>query len=221
MDQNTQIFLKAKRGLYLGDQYAQAFHQVPISSKTVLNREPTIEWSEISLKPLFRLVFTAKVDCAIILLPLVGSLDINGNSLLGVGESQIEHLKKGKEINISNPYSNEVNHFLRVIIPYEASFPKSRTSFSLDESKNQITTLFSINNQNDDLPPISFKLGCFDGRAESCLVLTNDLFVYPLNGAFEVQNCLLEQADGLKICDSKEVELEALSQEAMMAFLEF
>lgn len=217
----TQIFLSSKRSVWLNQEYSQVQHSVTVSSKEAKKNNSFIDWSEISLKPSFDLSFIAKEDCAVILLPLVGKIKVGLKSLLEVGESQIQFLRKSKKLLISNPYKEEVNHFLRIVIPYSESFQTYKTSFSLEDSNNSINSLFEIQNQNSNQNSISFKLGCFDGRQETTLNLNGDLFAYSLNGAFEVQNCLLEQADGLKIVDTKVVEMEALSNQAVLALLEY
>jgi hypothetical protein len=44
--------------------------------------------------------------------------------------------------------------------------------------------------------------------------------IFVLNGAFEAKGCLLHERDGLALWDTNEIEMEALSNDAMMLVIE-
>ena len=80
-------------------------------------------------------------------------------------------------------------------------------------------SLFSI------LKMKSFHLhfGVFDGRREAEYRLENPengIFAFVINGAFELENRLLEARDGLALWDTDKLELEALSENAILLLLE-
>ena len=90
------------------------------------------------------------------------------------------------------------------------------TTFDFMNNKNQLLAYFS--NQTD----FGF-IGQYDGRKESVYTLKNPqngIFVFVIEGVFEVQNRLLHARDGLALPDISEIELEALSNDAVVLLLE-
>ena len=75
------------------------------------------------------------------------------------------------------------------------------------------------------MPPAlgAARLGRFAGRAETVYPLRTPgagVFVFVLAGAFEVASRLLHEKDGLALWDVAEIELEALSNDALLLVLE-
>ena len=71
--------------------------------------------------------------------------------------------------------------------------------------------------------PFSISIGKFDGRGETTYRVKNKdagLFVFVLEGAFEVQGTLLHARDGLALWETDEVEMEALSNDAIILLVE-
>ena len=66
-------------------------------------------------------------------------------------------------------------------------------------------------------------IGQFDGREEAVYTLKdpkNGAFIFVIEGAFEVQNRLLESRDSLALWSVGNLELEALSNNALILLLE-
>jgi len=66
-------------------------------------------------------------------------------------------------------------------------------------------------------------IGKFAGRKDCTLKLTTpfkDVFAFVLEGAFELQNRLLQQKDGLSMAHVSELEFEALSNDAIVLIFE-
>lgn len=67
-------------------------------------------------------------------------------------------------------------------------------------------------------------IGRYDGREEGIYEVQNPdahgVFVFVIEGAFEVQNRLLHARDGLSLINVAEVDFEALSNDAMLLILE-
>jgi redox-sensitive bicupin YhaK (pirin superfamily) len=71
--------------------------------------------------------------------------------------------------------------------------------------------------------PFTVSIGKFSGRAETTYKLTSEnsgLFVFVIEGAFELEGRLLHARDGLALWEIKEVELEALSNDAIILLIE-
>lgn len=221
----AKIFLAEERGCSETDwfrQYStfncsnyQSEHKTPFG---VLHG-----WNELTLggERSFRLA--AQEDSFLFLLPVVGAIeyrDEEGNAFfLQAGQSLLLPLEKGKSIEVCNPYENELVNFLHGWISaadLSCSTP-AITSFSLDENKNRLVEI-TVPQSN-----LKFLLAKFDGRSEGNFKTTKEgckVFVFVIQGAFEVQNRLLEAGDGLALWDSEEVEFEALSNEAVLFLLQ-
>lgn len=153
-----------------------------------------------------------------VIIPLVGTIHFENtdeNNLVNPGEA----LFISTDTVITNPYSDELVNFLRIAF---AGCPNEKittiTCFDIDAQKNQ---LVGIGTPAEKFPLI--KIGKFHGRAETLHHLqskSNGTFVYVIAGAFEVQYRLLEAKDSLAVWDTETLELEALSNEAILLVIE-
>ena len=168
-------------------------------------------------------------DSDILLLPTVGAIhykdSIGNENFLHAGQVKIFSAAKGTTINIANPYQEDLINFLQLW--FKAVVPSSSipgvTAFDIEVNKNNLIDLFPIHqthfNQN-------FKRACvgkFSGRSEITYKPAsrdNGIFVFVLQGAFEVQYRLMETRDGLALWSVDEIELEALSNEAIILLTE-
>ncbi|WP_217604547.1 hypothetical protein [Chitinophaga sp. GbtcB8] len=151
----------------------------------------------------------------ILLLPTVGAItwkDSTGQSgQVTAGQSLYYTSPREVVLVISNPYENALVNFLQWWFKCRAA---------ADSSVKQLTD-FDLNLHKDQLIPMGRQcwIGKFNGRAEAVHSLAapdQGLFVFVLEGAFEVQYRLLNARDGLALWDIREVELEALSNDAIV-----
>ncbi|HWB28200.1 MAG TPA: pirin family protein [Chitinophagaceae bacterium] len=168
----------------------------------------------------------------IILIPTVGDIefaDTHGNtSLIQVGEVQLFSLQAGTSFTISNPFETELVNFLQLWL--QPSSPLSNQSpqlfaFDIENGKNNLVSIFHHIQQITAASSTQYilSIGKFDGREETVYTLNdpkNGLFVFVIEGAFEVQYRLLHNGDGLALWNIDEVELEALSNNAVLLMLE-
>lgn len=155
----------------------------------------------------------------IILLPIVGAItlstDDGHNGLLEAGQVQVLHLTPGTAFEVRNPYENDLVKFLQLWIKAAATKSATLTTFDLSH-KDQLYTL--VNNDTYTL-----SVGKFNGRAEGTYHLKDKnkgVFVFNIEGAFEVQYRLLHNGDGLGLWEVDDVEMEALSNDAIILLLE-
>ncbi|WP_192349914.1 hypothetical protein [Algoriphagus sp. Y33] len=179
--------------------------------------QSAIDWAEMTLKAGYSHEFLAFQDCLLILVPLLGEVCLNGDFAVDVGHCWRKSLRTGEVILLQNRYENTENHFLRIQIPFSGSVKSSITCFSQEELQNCIFPIFTF---IEDEVSIKLGLGKFKGRTDLEFTVRGTVYAYCLVGAFEVQNCLLEKGDALKISHSKKVELEALSPNAFLFTLE-
>ena len=110
--------------------------------------------------------------------------------------------------------------FLQIWIKHNDTLPfiskKDIIDFNL-ENKNQLLSIQTPLSKN------AFFIGQYGGREEDEYVLknfSNSVFVFVVEGAFEVANRLLETRDGMALSHIETVEFEALSHDAILLLLE-
>ena len=95
-------------------------------------------------------------------------------------------------------------------------------SFNLDEDKNQLIKIAGSINDVSKYPIVS--IGKITGRQEAVYKLQNkqnNLFVFVIEGVFEVHGRLLHARDALGLWDIfEDIELEALSNDAIVLIIE-
>lgn len=226
LEQNeARIYLAEKRGITAGTTFKrlhtfndeQYFEEsrIPFGALKVLNEEVLSAGEHLTM--------TLKEKTTLILLPIVGGLAVSFD------KSEAEYVVAGQVITFSgdagktyeivNPYSEETISFLQIQLKEEGS---KAGNFSINElnleKKNQLISL----NSNENY----FFIGQYEGRAEGFCELQNPkngLFTFIIEGAFEVQNRLLESKDALALwnfTDNSKVEFEALSSGAIILLAE-
>lgn len=97
---------------------------------------------------------------------------------------------------------------------------KTENSFTIEElDVNEKNVLLPITNQ---LKIPNF-IGLYDGRKEqeyAVHIQGSSIFGMVINGAFEFQNRLLETRDAILLSEIERLEFEALSENALLVFLE-
>ncbi|AEV99001.1 hypothetical protein A4D02_10610 [Niastella koreensis] len=221
-----KIFLAEERGHHETDwfrsfntfnfgQYQQE-HKLPFGPFYVLNDETLAGGKSISM--------TVEADSVIVLIPVVGTIaytDSAGHAnCVSAGECLLYTTPKNTTIQISNPYHDELVNFLQLWF------------YKLGNERDNApqVTLFNIINNTNQLVPIpvthphyKFSIGKYNGREESVYKLSqlqNGLFAFVIQGAFEVQYRLLHPRDGLALWEASEIELEALSNDAIILVME-
>ena len=164
-------------------------------------------------------------DSEIILLPVVGAVvysDSAGNfATVEVGEIQRINARANTVIELKNHFESELTNFLvfRFQDDKAGNSKFFQTTVFDTEKRNELIELSSF------LPQSSYKLwiGKFTGRSEALHVFgkqSKGLLAFVIEGAFEIQYRLLEARDGLIIWDVDNVEIEALSNEAIILLVE-
>lgn len=166
----------------------------------------------------------------VILLPVVGAVEYKNSlgktGILEAGQMQIFSADEGMEYEITNPYETELVNFIQIFLTNNGnSFTPEIQEINIDlENRNQLFTLFSPGESGLTTHHDSFGyIGKYSGRNEDLYQLKNPengIFVFIVEGAFEVQNRLLEARDGLSLWNLDELEFEALSNDAIILVLE-
>lgn len=226
LEQNeARIYLAEKRGVTFGKTFKrlhtfndeQYFEEsrVPFGALKIFNEEVLAADEHLTL--------TLKEKTTLILLPIIGGLavsfDKNETEYVVAGQVVIFSGEAGDTYEIANPYSEETISFLQIQLKEEGNKAKSFNINELDfEKKNQLIS-FDSNEKY-------FFIGQYEGRAEGFYELKNPkngLFAFIIEGAFEVQNRLLETKDALALwnfTDDSNIEFEALSNGAIILLAE-
>lgn len=225
----AKVFLAAERGCTQTDTFRSYHtfkfgtyeheHKKPFGALYVLNDETLAGGQSVHL--------AVQEDTLVLALPLVGGIVAGSNEtesqFVHAGQLQFLFLKSGSAYTIRNPFEGELVNYLQLWIRYP--LPLEHTSgvisFDIDEKKNTLITLFPAEQKNSLC--LKASIGKFDGRKEAIYsLLSNDnrVMVFVVQGAFEIENRLLEARDGLALWNTAEIELEALSNEALVLFLE-
>lgn len=206
----------------------KSFTSLGVNNRDVnLPAESALQLKDIVLNAGKTVIIAADESADLIVLPIAGTLDFRFKGTEFYSEPGNVHcisLEKGETVEFSNPYKEEAVNFLQLWIKkryIKANGEKLFSSFEVETNKNSLINLFG-NTANDDA--IKFYIGSFNGRSEALHQLSkpgNAVFVFIIHGAFEVQYRLLEARDGLMLWNLDEVDLEALSENAVILLAEF
>ncbi len=148
----------------------------------------------------------------LMLLPVAGAVRLAGNDMVVAGQVFWLPVQKGQAVHIRNPFS-------------EGNINIVLAGFAEQTGREPLLLTFPINDQPGQLIPVSAGLsgarifiGKFQGREEGRLDLRKEkgLFVTVLTGVFEVAGRLLHERDALAVWDCEAIELEALSNQALV-----
>ena len=235
MDTQTQaqLYLSDQRGCSQVD-YFRSFHGFNFGNYAEESRQPFGPLqllNDNTLQAGCSISMQVEKNTNVIILPLVGGLDYTspvGTGVLEAGQAQILSLSAAMEYEITNPYETELINFLEIWLTDQSSAftpRRQQTHFDLTDT-NKLHPFLSTNASGKDSQYLMRGfIGKYDGRKDQTFSLKNTengLFVFVLSGAFEVQNRLLHERDGLALTTIKngEVEFEALSNDAILLLLE-
>lgn len=228
-----KIFLAEERGTSQSEKFSSRStfnfgkyfneHKPPFGDIYVVNDEILDAGCSLKIK--------AEEFSYVILLPVMGAVaskDSSGNkNLIAAGQAEIIILEKGATLEISNPFDEGLVNYLQIWIKAgQRIIAKNKESrlctYNVNES---IDSLIKISPDKLETTSLSFAawIGKFNGRGETVYHLRNKksrIFVFVVEGAFEVQGRLLHPRDGLGLWEVDEIEMEALSNDAIILVIE-
>lgn len=165
----------------------------------------------------------------IILLPVMGVIGYKDNAgndnLIAAGQVEILMVDKGERIEVTNPFDEGLVNFLFVGIRTDilrATKGSSLTTYNVNKCPNGLLKI-SPAHLNTSTLPFSVSIGKFEGRGETMYHTKHNnpgLFLFVIEGAFEVHGRLLHARDGLALWDTSIAEIEALSNDAILIAIE-
>lgn len=221
-----KIFLADQRGLTETAQFRrystlsfQGYtdaHKGPVGRLRALNDELLAGGQQVS--------FRAETAALLLVLPITGEVRVSGplagSQLVDVGEVLLLPVAAGAEISFRNPYAADVISLLHLWLdaaPTAATAPQ-RFTFTAEALENQLAAVVPAAGG----PGFGLHLGRFGGRQEAVYQLPAgaQLLAFVVAGAFELEGRLLHEKDALALWDTDAVELEALSNDALVLVLE-
>jgi hypothetical protein len=165
--------------------------------------------------------FEVDRDSYIVILPITGAVNYLDNSEnetdVEVEEAAIIYVEQGANITLSNPFENDIINYLCIGIIASEPMENNPQFCNFDLSiSNQLLKIKASE------VPFVLNIGRFEGRKEAIYKLNKSakLYAFVISGAFEVDGRLLHEKDGLALWDTEEVELEALSNNALIFLME-
>ncbi|GHB61564.1 pirin family protein [Persicitalea jodogahamensis] len=185
--------------------------------------------SDDTLRAGIELSMLADTDSVVVLLPYIGDLQVTNQDqtvrTLLEGQVFTWPVAQGGSYHLRNTYQEEAINFFQIV--FSDPFPKTvhcnpteyhpalAGTVIMEERPNEMLSIFEKGQK--------ISIGKYDGRAEGIFQVQNPaqgVFAFIIEGAFEVQNRLLEARDGLVLQNVNEVEFEALSQDAVLVLIE-
>lgn len=173
------------------------------------------------LAPNADLNFYTREQGYIFIVPITGDIDYideqKNETKIEVGKSLLVYLDKNSYIQLKNPYEAETINYLMIALKNDETPQHSRTILDIDLSK--LNHLYAV---TPSLSSFKISIGRYKGRGES-EYLTNrssTLYCFVLAGAFEIDGRLLHDRDGIALSTTEKIEMEALSDNALLLTIE-
>ncbi len=163
----------------------------------------------------------------LILLPLYGAVEwkTECSEPLLLAASQVLNIQvqDGKTFHLKNPFKDTVVNYLDIRLDNQSDAKTDHTLVEMDLNTfmNVMVQVLAGDQLSGEYWRIS--LGKFSGRGETVYERRdpeNGIFVFVIEGAFEVEGRLLHSRDGLALWDTDTAEIEALSNDAILLILE-
>lgn len=165
---------------------------------------------------------TASADSIVWLIPLIGALEYKTTTGVQApadpGQTHRLWLPTGTQLRITNPYEDERINFLHLwLTPESVTRAIEKQEYTIDlEQQNKLSPIGDHNTPD-------LHIGQYQGRAEGIYIprdATKGIFAFVIHGAFEIENRLLEPRDAIALWNTPEITFEALSNDAIVLFIE-
>jgi quercetin 2,3-dioxygenase len=158
-------------------------------------------------------------DYQLLVLPIIGGVEIaqlpTENNFIGA--EQFFWKQKHSELTVTNPYEeNDINFLCLAFISNKIDNLKEHIEAINFAQKNSLITLIN-------LPSLKISVGIYDGRREDnyyTIKNSKGIFCFVIRGVFEVKGRLLHPRDGLSFINVAEIDMEALSDGAIILVVE-
>lgn len=225
----AQIYLESLRGRFEADGF-RSFRTFNFQEYSAADRGPfgTLDvLNDEVLMPECSHELHVEQFCQVILFPVMGAIEIEERGkepkFINAGEVLFLLVSPDRHYTITNPYPDEAINYLQIRVndgPF-LSTPMSLSGINISFDLNEKNVLLPVRGYHGSSAHLY--IGQYDGRAEGIFTSWNAdhaAFIFVIEGAFEVQNRLLERRDGLALRNAETVEFEALSNAAILLVID-
>lgn len=224
------IYLADVRGCSQNEWF-RSYHTLNFGNYQVESRkslENLVAVNDDTLKEECSIVHSLTEDTSVILIPLVGEVKYNSSASVegkvDVGQAQHLYMPANSRLEITNPYNSELINFLQLWFNFKDKLHV--------DSRNYLTEFDLIHNSNKQIGLQIFvaegmetqvSIGKYKGRKGGTYGLKDEqkgVFVFVIDGIFEVQDRLIQSRDSLLIRNPSEIEYEALSNDAIILIVD-
>lgn len=220
---NAQLLKADQRGAEISET-REAFYTFSFGNYAAAHRQPfgSLRFlNDESLAPQQSVTYRHDERTHVLLLPVVGEAGCTAapGGLVGTEQIACFSAAGGMSYTVSNPYRQHWINFLHLGFSVPQPEPEFRVNdFALDKGNS----LISLGKLHASLPLFG-RIGFYESHATETYrphAASNGVFVYVVNGAFEVEGRLMEHRDGLALPVSGLLEFEALSENSILLLLE-
>ena len=224
---DAQIYLESLRGQFQTDGF-RSFRTFNFEEYRAADRGPfgTLEvLNDEMLMPECSQELRVEQACQVILLPVVGAIEVEEKGreprFVNSGEALYLLASPDEVYTITNPYPDEAINYLQIRINDNSflSTPMPFAGVTVQFDLSEKNVLLPVRGHNHNGSSAHLFIGQYDGREEGIFTSWNtnhSAFIFVIEGAFEVQNRLLERRDALALGNAEAIEFEALSNGAIL-----
>jgi quercetin 2,3-dioxygenase len=162
----------------------------------------------------------------VVLLPVVGAVEYKNGSGNGkpvtAGQTLMLEKSVATSFSLTNMFADELVNVLVLAFKKKEDYQlPSGFVYDYDVNERPNGLVHTLTGRYE--LPVQLFAGKFNGRGETIYKATNSnsrLFVFVLEGAFEVEGRLLHARDGLALEGIDAIEMEALSNDALVLVME-
>lgn len=222
---DAQIYLESLRGQFQTDGF-RSFRTFNFEEYRAADRRGvgTLEvLNDETLMPECSYELRVDAFCQVIFLPMAGAIEFEekGREPKFVNSGEVLFLLASPDRNytITNPYPDEAVNYLQIRVNdgQFLSTPMALSGITSQFDLGETNVLFPVRGYNGSSAHLF--IGKYDGRAEGIFTSWNAghrAFIFVIEGAFEVQDRLLEKRDGLSLGSAGSIAFEALSNGAIL-----
>ncbi len=230
MNTQAHIFLDQNRII---NETATCRKQISLHKENVLLPSPKLYntltgLQEIMLAPSATETIALNKWLTYIVLPVEGAITcatIVDQTTIAAGQVCVIGAKASSDLILKNPFNDYLVNVL-IITVFNNRPTNVAYTYTYNNVNQYINSLIPVlaNAQLFNKNILGIKLGFFSGRGETVNPLIKNTAstttVFVIQGAFEVDGKLLHQGDTLLVCNAPHLEMEALSNHAILLLME-
>lgn len=176
---------------------------------------------DVMLSPGSGINYGARENMLEIVLPVSGALSYNdvATKFKPVASEEVLLADNRKPYSLQNPYKNSVINYLQIGLHAKGLFSEMMVRPVNLKDRNDLASL-SLDACEAGMYG---HVGVYQGRTKGSYILkdrSNGVFIYIINGVFEVKERLMEYRDGLSLWNTASVDFESLSESGTLLLIE-